>query len=63
MGRSRETCNKVSPRGFRKTCLCRSRETYGQPDNLVGVDGVPSAPGVLLVTDALDDDRVLEGSW
>jgi hypothetical protein len=35
---------------------------YGQPVNLVGVDGVASATGVLLITGTGDDDGVLECS-
>lgn len=37
--------------------------TYGQPVDGVGVYGVASATGVLLVTGTVDDDGVLEGSY
>jgi hypothetical protein len=35
-------------------------KSYGQPVDLVGVYGVTSAAGVLLITGAVDDDRVFE---
>jgi hypothetical protein len=34
--------------------------SYGQPVNLVGVDGETSAAGVLLITSTGDDDGILE---
>lgn len=39
-----------------------SDSSYGQPVNLVGVDGVASATGVLLITGTVDYDGVVDRS-
>lgn len=38
------------------------RNTYRQPDGVVGACGESSATGVLLVTSALDNDGIVKGS-
>lgn len=37
--------------------------TYGEPVDRVRVGGVASATGILLITGAVDNDGVLEGSY
>jgi len=36
---------------------------HRQPDDIVRIGGVAGATGVLLVTDGVDDDGVVEGSY
>lgn len=63
MGRSRETCAGemlVSITGFVAQQGAQVRRSYGQPVDLVRVDGVSSATSILLITGAVDDDGVFK---
>jgi hypothetical protein len=35
---------------------------YREPDSDVGISGISSAASILLITEGLDNDRVIKGS-
>lgn len=53
----------VHPISILRFSIRASSSTYGEPVNLVRVNGVASATGVLLITGTVDNDGVFEGSY
>ena len=57
-GSSRVSCGVLVVEGGNKVGL-----SYGDPQDVVRVNGVAGATDVLLVTGRVDDDGVLRGAW
>jgi ribosomal protein L18E len=58
-GSSRVSCSRQN---YNVAARIRNRDSYGDPQNVVRVNGEAGAADVLLVTGRVDDDGVLWGA-